>query len=100
LALIRCLSGFAVIRYSRIQGGAVWAGKRALLQAIPEIPEWVAGRRKRGFIFPFQRWLGNDWQEMINSVGAKTGVQCYSWYQRWTLFVLETWCAEMKVVQV
>jgi asparagine synthase (glutamine-hydrolysing) len=76
------------------------AGKRALLQAIPEIPEWVAGRRKRGFIFPFQRWLGNDWQEMINSVGAKTGVQCYSWYQRWTLFVLETWCAEMKVVQV
>ena len=40
--------------------------KKLLLQAVPEIP--AVGRLaqpKRGFMFPFERWLEDEWREMF-----------------------------------
>ncbi|MHC5719843.1 MAG: asparagine synthase-related protein, partial [Nostoc sp.] len=32
-------------------------GKQLLIQAIPELPNWLLNRPKRGFFFPFQQWM-------------------------------------------
>jgi asparagine synthase (glutamine-hydrolysing) len=31
-------------------------GKRQLIEAVPEIPQWVLEQPKRGFTFPFEAW--------------------------------------------
>ncbi|MHC5727327.1 MAG: asparagine synthase (glutamine-hydrolyzing), partial [Nostoc sp.] len=35
-------------------------GKQLLIQAIPELPNWLLNRPKRGFFFPFQQWIEKD----------------------------------------
>lgn len=67
------------------------SGKRYLLDAVPEIPSWVAEQPKRGFLFPYQRWAEASWSQLferlpINHLGVTP-----SWYQRWSLLVLQHW---------
>src|SRR6185369_830792 len=76
-------------------GERLAAGKRFLLAAVPEIPEWVAGRPKRGFVFPFQRWLGEEWKQMLGDVSVPRDVLAQSWYQQWSVFVLKHWLARL-----
>ena len=65
------------------------AGKNLLHEAVPEIPEWVALRPKRGFIFPFEQWIRSEWQQVFAQLDATSPVPLATWYRRWTLFALE-----------
>jgi asparagine synthase (glutamine-hydrolysing) len=67
------------------------AGKRLLLSAVPEIPDWVANQPKRGFVFPFQRWLDGVWGDGFDKVNGNSPVRLDTWYQRWSVFVLHHW---------
>lgn len=66
-------------------------GKKMLLEAVPEIPAQVAAAPKRGFVFPFEKWLqgsrGGEFTRMTASLPARNP----TWYQRWCVFVLERW---------
>lgn len=63
-------------------------GKRLLTQAVPEVPDWVVNQKKRGFLFPFQKWLGSSWGEAFNDASRSAPVPMSTWYQKWSLFVL------------
>lgn len=71
-------------------------GKRFLLQAVPEIPDWIAGQPKRGFMFPIQRWLDDDWREMFADVERDSPVPLDTWYRKWCVFVLARWVDRLK----
>jgi asparagine synthase (glutamine-hydrolysing) len=64
-------------------------GKRLLLDAVPEIPAWVASQPKRGFRFPFDRWIGSEWSDQFWQLEQTSPVRLGNWYRRWTLFTLE-----------
>lgn len=68
------------------------SGKAMLAAAVPEIPRWVLEQRKRGFLFPFQRWLSGDADSAV-ARGVAAAVQgapvpVPNWYQKWSLFML------------
>jgi asparagine synthase (glutamine-hydrolysing) len=63
-------------------------GKRLLTDAVPEVPEWVVNQKKRGFLFPFQKWLGAEWGEMLDVATRGAPVPVVTWYQRWSIFML------------
>ena len=67
------------------------SGKAALLDAVPEIPEWVAHRPKRGFVFPFESWLKQHWTGPFAEATNRLGLRNPTWYQRWAVFVLDAW---------
>ncbi len=64
------------------------AGKRLLTQAVPEVPAWVVNQKKRGFLFPFEQWLGSAWGEVFQAASSGAPVPVSNWYQKWSLFVL------------
>lgn len=65
------------------------SGKNLLLQAIPEIPDWIARAPKRGFSFPFESWLKEEWDEMFDRIRASSPVPLRTWYQCWCVHALE-----------
>jgi len=72
-------------------------GKRGLLDAIPEIPSWVRGRPKQGFVFPFKEWITGEWRDMFHRIGAESPVRLKSWYRAWCLFALESFLAKSGI---
>ncbi len=72
-------------------------GKRLLLDALPEIPDWVANRPKRGFVFPFEQWLQEEWAEWFHAVDARSPVPLFSWYRRWSLLALENFLRTNRI---
>jgi len=64
-------------------------GKRLLLKAVPEVPEWVANQRKRGFRFPFEQWGDLEWKPMFEKIDRDSPCETVTWYRRWLLFTLE-----------
>ncbi len=80
---------------SRIPAGQrLQPGKRLLALAVPEVPEWVAKRPKRGFMFPMQQWFENDWAgefgDLDKSVAARM-VPMDTWYRKWSVLAFEQW---------
>ena len=73
------------------------ARKRLLLRAVPEIPEWVWNRPKRGFLFPLEKWLAGEWKEIFDSAVLRSSARAQTWYQKWSVFVFEHWCASHGV---
>jgi len=67
------------------------SGKQMLLEAVPEIPKWVSGAPKRGFVFPFEKWLKEQWAESFARATARAPFKNPTWYQRWSIFMLDTW---------
>ncbi len=67
------------------------SGKKLLLQAVPEVPEWVANQPKRGFLFPFEKWMKEDWKETFDKIAGTLPGQRPTWYQRWAVFMLRQW---------
>ncbi len=67
------------------------SGKQFLQTAVPEIPPWVLEGQKRGFVFPFQRWLATDWREAMNRSSEKLPLARPTWYQSWSVFILDQW---------
>jgi asparagine synthase (glutamine-hydrolysing) len=69
-------------------------GKQLLLEAVPEIPHWIRGRPKRGFMFPYETWLAAKWGDMMSSVDRWIPCANPTWYQRWAVFMLQNWMNE------
>lgn len=70
-------------------------GKALLTRAVPELPEWVVGRPKRGFHLPIQRWLDGEWAGSISTPAAPAAVPLDSWYRRWSVLVFHSWMNRM-----
>jgi asparagine synthase (glutamine-hydrolysing) len=66
-------------------------GKQLLVQAVPEIPEWVVNRPKRGFRFPFDQWLTADWSLPSEAIPCPAWIPLQPWYRRWSLIMLHHW---------
>ena len=65
------------------------AGKRLLVESVPEIPDWVVNQPKRGFRFPFESWLTSDWKQLFDELDWRIPANLITWYRKWTLVVLE-----------
>jgi asparagine synthase (glutamine-hydrolysing) len=62
--------------------------KSLLTDAVPEVPEWVVNQKKRGFLFPYQKWLGSEWGSAFAEAAEGAPVAMPNWYQKWSVFVL------------
>jgi len=72
-------------------------GKKILLDAVPEIPDWVRGRRKQGFTFPFERWITREWSDVFHKIDQESPVRLHSWYRRWCLFALNSFIQRNRI---
>lgn len=83
---------------SRVSAGVrLRTGKQFLLEAVPEVPEWIRKQPKKGFVFPFSRWFGAEWQPLFDGTSSRFGVDARTWYQKWAVFVFERWCRDVGV---
>ncbi|MGC4095640.1 MAG: asparagine synthetase B family protein [Nitrospira sp.] len=62
--------------------------KDLLGEAVPEIPHWIKDQPKRGFVLPYKEWLTQGLGSNIRQ--ALAGVRFTTWYQAWSIYVLET----------
>lgn len=60
-------------------------GKLLLLEAVPEIPEWVKNQAKRGFRFPFQQWMESQFGEQLAEAQRTSPVPLNAWYRTWAV---------------
>ncbi|MBW4646734.1 MAG: asparagine synthase (glutamine-hydrolyzing) [Goleter apudmare HA4340-LM2] len=65
--------------------------KQLLIQAVPELPNWVVNRPKRGFFFPFQQWIEKEWSDYFPIHGLDKDIDMKLWYRRWSLAILNYW---------
>ncbi|MCC5637242.1 asparagine synthase (glutamine-hydrolyzing) [Nostoc sp. CHAB 5844] len=70
--------------------------KQSLIKSVPELPSWLINLPKRGFSFPFQKWLEQDWQEYFNVPKFDAGVDTKLWYRRWSLAILNYWWQQIN----
>lgn len=70
--------------------------KQWLARSLPEIPEWVLNRPKRGFSFPFDRWLETDLWREFSAVTLPSKLPHEPWYRRWSLFILQQWWQQLR----
>lgn len=68
-------------------------GKQMLLDAVPEVPEWVRNQSKRGFSFPFEKWLEQRWGQEFAEATRKLPFKNPTWFMRWAVFMLDHWLA-------
>jgi asparagine synthase (glutamine-hydrolysing) len=100
--------------------------KKLLLDAMrrlmePAAYEEIVSRPKRGFVFPYARWLATDLRpaveaafatDQLGAVGVLNPGAVQSvwrrflahparvgWSRVWSLFVLQRWCETMKVTR-
>ncbi|HEX6164102.1 MAG TPA: asparagine synthase (glutamine-hydrolyzing) [Vicinamibacterales bacterium] len=73
------------------------AGKALLAAAVPEIPEWVTKRPKRGFLFPMAQWLDGAWAGELTRTNGAPAVQMDTWYRKWAVIVFERWSRQLTV---
>lgn len=66
-------------------------GKTLLTQAVPEIPDWIYNRPKRGFSFPYEQWMQHEWKEYVTDIQVPSSIPLNPWYRRWSLVVLHHW---------
>ena len=71
-------------------------GKQILLEAIPEIPEWVRDRPKMGFSFPFKDWVTGEWDDVFRQIRAESPVRLKNWYRAWCLFALDNFVIRLR----
>lgn len=70
-------------------------GKQLLLDAVPEIPDWVAHSPKRGFVFPFEQWIAAEWGGVFQRLKDTSPVPLRTWYQCWCVHALEQCLARL-----
>lgn len=66
-------------------------GKQLLLEAIPEIPDWIRNQPKRGFRFPFESWMQQSFGEKLALSDPYLKSDHNNWYRRWTLTTCLLW---------
>jgi len=82
----------------RIPAGLrITPGKQLLSAAVPEIPDWVKGRKKQGFTFPFERWITREWSDVFHRIDRESPVRLHSWYRRWCLFALDSFIQRNRI---
>jgi len=67
-------------------------GKKILVEAVSELPEWVTKRRKQGFSFPFEQWMTGEFGEYFSNLNIPDNIPLNPWYRRWSLAILKYWC--------
>ena len=72
-------------------------GKQLLVQAVPELPPWVLNQPKRGFSFPFQKWLDAEWQDYFPTLDHAPNISHDLWYRRWSLAILHHWWQQISL---
>ena len=60
-------------------------GKGLLLDAVPEIPAWIRQQPKRGFRFPFQRWVEGSFGDLLQRSQTASPVPLGTWYRTWAV---------------
>ncbi|MBF2004234.1 MAG: asparagine synthase (glutamine-hydrolyzing) [Chlorogloeopsis fritschii C42_A2020_084] len=65
--------------------------KQLLIQAVPELPEWIVNRPKRGFFFPYEQWMQAEWQDYFRQINCPRHIPLKLWYRRWCLAILQHW---------
>lgn len=60
-------------------------GKGLLLDAVPEIPEWIRRQPKRGFRFPFQSWVEGAFGDLLQRSQKASPVPLGTWYRMWAV---------------
>jgi len=66
-------------------------GKQLLVKAVPEVPEWIVNRPKRGFFFPYEQWMKSEWQDYFQEIQCPVNIPLRPWYRRWSLAILQHW---------
>jgi asparagine synthase (glutamine-hydrolysing) len=57
--------------------------KQLLVDAVPEIPEWVRNRAKQGFVFPFAKWMDSELGKVLQQTREQSPVPLVTWYRTW-----------------
>lgn len=71
--------------------------KDLLVEAVPEIPDWVRNQPKRGFSFPFAQWVGESWKSDFEEIRRGLPDGSTKWYHVWAVFVFEEFLARNSV---
>ena len=75
-------------------------GKKLLVDAVAELPDWVVNRPKKGFYFPFESWMDNEFGDFFQNVEQKLNISpnisLKPWYRRWSLAILKYWLEQIK----
>lgn len=67
-------------------------GKKLLVEALPELPEWGVNQPKRGFLFPYQKWAtSSGGSGLFQQSSTRIPLPASTWYQQWAVFMLEHW---------
>lgn len=69
-------------------------GKQLLIDAVPEIPEWVRNQPKRGFRFPFEEWMRGEFGNVLADADERSTVPLVTWYRRWALAAVLLRCGK------
>jgi asparagine synthase (glutamine-hydrolysing) len=67
------------------------AGKKLLVQAVSELPDFVVNRPKKGFSFPFEEWMSSEFGDYFNNIDIPNNITLKTWYRRWSLAMLKHW---------
>ena len=70
--------------------------KQLLTHSLSELPSWVTNRPKKGFSFPLQKWLEEDWNNYFDLSSFQTNIDLNFWYRRWNLAILKYWWQEVS----
>ena len=65
--------------------------KQLLIQSLSELPTWVTNRPKRGFSFPLQKWVEEEWNNHFDLSSFQANIDLKLWYRRWSLAILKYW---------
>jgi asparagine synthase (glutamine-hydrolysing) len=68
-------------------GSRLRQGKLLLLDAIPEVPDWVRNQPKKGFRFPFQHWMEGQFGGLLVEAKRMSPVPLKAWYRTWAVAV-------------
>jgi len=71
-------------------------GKQLLIQAVPELPDWIVKRPKQGFSFPLEEWFRTEWSECLTAENIPKGISLKPWYRRWSLAILQYWWQQVS----
>jgi asparagine synthase (glutamine-hydrolysing) len=66
-------------------------GKKLLVSAMPELPDFLRDRPKQGFSFPFEQWLKNEWKADFEQTRSFDRILLQPWYRQLSIMVLDYW---------
>ncbi len=62
--------------------------KQMMLDAVPEVPDWVWNKKKQGFRFPFEKWINEHWKNSFEITNSVISIPLGKWYRKWTVLTL------------